>query len=220
MNELAKRTAESFLNGKAPLLSALEYPTWNYIIQTFDYTRSYEQGLAFATKLFEELEKQEKQIPREKLEKHLQLIYHFVFKNLDKLDRWGDYLALWETVRENVKIYISYPKTSRNEEGIAAYITREGSKSIYVHFLWSMRHRKVVIERKVEKKKSGAKLDNLLHEQQGDLTPEEVRERFEWIKNFRMTGLYDFDPPASRQRARRREEKRQAIDIELSGDAT
>ena len=77
----------SFLKGRRPLLNALDYPIWNYITQTFDYTRSYEQGLAFSTRLLAELEKNRKEIPPKKLGEYLFRVFYFVFRNLDKLDR-------------------------------------------------------------------------------------------------------------------------------------
>jgi hypothetical protein len=213
MNELVKTEIASILRGRKSLLSALDYPVWNYITQTFDYTRAYDQALLFSTNLLKELERQKEKIPPKEYNRHLCHIYGFLLKNLDKLDRWEDYLELWDKILLNIKAGTKYVKEKRHQEGIEAYIMQEEHEYIYVHFLWSQKHRKEVIERKIAKKKSGRRFSNVLHERQNDLTAEEVRERLEWIINFRTTGVYDFNPPASRQRAKRREKGKGIIDI-------
>ena len=48
-----------------------------------------------------------------------------------------------------------------------------------------------------------------------DLTTEEVKERFEWIINFRTTGEYDYDPPASRLQEKRKELRKKTINIKI-----
>jgi len=190
----------SFLKRRRPLLQALEYPIWNYIIQTFDYTRSYDQGLVFAMRLLAELEKNRKDIPRNKFGKYLYCVWHFIFSNLDKLDRWEDYLLLWKKL-ESIRI-VRARGTDEIDTGKSVLVRDETIKAFETLFLF-LDHRKAVIERKLEKQKNGARLGNLFHERQTDLTTEEIRERFEWIMNFRLTGVYDFNPPASRQRRMR-----------------
>ncbi|MBU2530444.1 MAG: hypothetical protein KKD35_05335 [Elusimicrobia bacterium] len=214
MNEIIIKTTETFLKKKKSLLSALEYPTWNYITQTFDYIRAYEDALIFAANLLQELEKNRDKFSQKKYEENIFFIYFFVFTNLDKLDRWEDYLDSWERVLRNVKVGHKYPLDIKREVGITPYIIKESNDAIYVHFLWSLKPRKELIERKLEKKRKGKKIGNLLHAQQSELTTEEIKERFEWIVNFRSTGVYDYDPPASRQKERKRKENRETINIE------
>ena len=185
------------------MLHALEYPIWNYITQTFDYTRSYEQALAFSTRLLAELEKNRAVIPPKKLGKYLFLVFHFVFRNLDKLDRWEDYLALWNKL-ENIRLTSAPTMDDDKADNFHSMILQEETFRAFELLLKYLDYRKAVIVRKLEKSRHGAKLGNLFHEKQADLTREEIRERFEWIINFRMTGVYHFDPPASRQRRMRR----------------
>lgn len=194
----------SFLNGRRPLLHALDYPIWNYITQTFDYTRSYEQGLAFSTRLLAELEKNRKVVPPKKLAEYLFRVFYFVFRNLDKLDRWDDYLALWNKLESIRSVSVSNMDGAQSFHSI---IFRDNTFRAFELLLKYLDYRKAVIVRKLEKKQRGAKLGNLFHEKQTDLTSEEIRERFEWIINFRLTGVYDFNPPASKQRRTRRKQR-------------
>jgi hypothetical protein len=43
-----------------------------------------------------------------------------------------------------------------------------------------------------------------VHEQQAELTLDEIQERFDWMMKFIETGKYDFSPPASMQRETRK----------------
>jgi len=215
MNEIILKTAESYLKGKKDLLLALEYPTWNYITQTFDYTRSYEDGIIFAAKILQELENNKDKFSKKEYESKIWLIYFFVFKNLYKLDQWENYLESWEKVLKNVRVGFIYSKDKLSEEGIEEYILDINETTIHIHFLWNLIDQKEAVKRKLEKKRNGKKIGNLTHQQQSDLTGEEIKERFDWIINYRITGEYNYDPPASKQYEKRKEERKKTINIKI-----
>ena len=216
MNDIILKTAESYIKGKKALLSALEYPTWNYITQTFDYTRSYEDGIIFSAKILQELENNKDKFSKKEYENKIWLIYFFVFKNLYKLDQWENYLESWEKVLKNVRVGFILPKDKLSEINIEEYILDIDETTIYVHFLWNLKDQKETVKRKLEKKQSGKKIGNLTHQQQSDLTKEEIRERFDWIINYRTTGEYNYEPPASKQYDKRKEEKSKTINIKTN----
>ena len=161
--------ANSFLKGRRPLLQALENPIWNYITQTFDYTRSDEQGLAFAARRLAELEKNRTVIPPKKLGEYLFRVFYFVFRNLDKLDRWEDYLTLWNKL-ESVRL-VSAPAVDEDKaDNLNSLLFPDETFRAFEQLLEFLDYRKAVIVRKLEKNRRGAKLGNLFHEKQADLT--------------------------------------------------
>lgn len=54
-----------------------------------------------------------------------------------------------------------------------------------VHFLWPTVHRKELIERKVERRRCGQKLGNVMHATQDDLSSDELRARLAWVARQR-----------------------------------
>lgn len=189
MSESITEYLGAYFKDKTSLLTVLDGTIWNYTMQVLDYTRSYEYGLEILTKLLGEVEKEKDSLEIKIYERCLHLIYWKLLDFLDKLDRWEEYIEAWERIYKNVKI---------------------NGKTFQVA-PW----RKRCIEGKLEKKRAG-KYPGKLHEQQSELTPEEVQERYEWMMKYRTTGIYDFNPPASRQRKKRLEEKRNTIEIKPS----
>ncbi len=68
-----------------------------------------------------------------------------------------------------------------------------------LHFLYGLKNRREVIQRKIDRRERGKKLGNLYHARQSDLTEAELQERVDWLLKFFSSGIYDFDPPASRR---------------------
>lgn len=186
MNDLVAKYCGTFLQNRASLLSVLDGTIWNYTMQVLDYTRSYEDGILFLSKLSAEVEKAKDSFSKKDYERHLNLIYYKYFDFLDKLDRWEEYLETWDQVLKNVKIGYDRPKKNIPTAGVyfnethrkfvegflkdmPKYIIGEDDKNIHLHFLMGLRHRRKIIERKLEKKKAG-KFFGKLHEQQSELT--------------------------------------------------
>ncbi len=65
--------------------------------------------------------------------------------------------------------------------GMAPFILRRGPDAIWVHFLWQLVYRKTVIERKVQARRQGRRLGNLLHHPQDELSDHERRRRVERV---------------------------------------
>lgn len=213
MNDFIEKYCGTFFQNKTSLISVFNGDTWNYLMQTFDYTRSYEDGLVFLTKLLGEIEKEKDSLSKEHYEKCIELTYYKLLDYLDKLDRWEEYLEAWERIFQNVKIGLTYSNTVLSRSGISPFILKVDKSYVHIHFLWMGHSRKERIERKLEKKRAG-RYPGKLHEQQSELTPKEIKERFDWMVKFRTAGIYDLDPSASRQRKKRLEDKKRTIDME------
>lgn len=157
----------------------LSYPMWNLIVETIDSTRSYEAGLETGVTLLKYAEEFKKLFSREEYREYLQTLYLFILHNLDKLDKWEEYLDVWERIRANTDFSITYSKDSRCRHGktIEPYLLSEDDKTLYVHFLYPG-HRKKIIERKLARKQAGKRLGNQLHARQDELTDEEIKDRF------------------------------------------
>lgn len=202
-------------NQPGKLLELLEHPFWSQSMQVFRYTRAYEDALILCHLVYDELQKHKDEFTELKYRKHLCSIYLSELSFLYKLDRWDDFLENWRNIFENVKIGITYSKSVRDRPGIQGFILEENQNYILVHFLCGIRSKKESVDRKVRKRNQGRKIGNLLHEQQSELTPEEIKERFQWVVGYHATGEYDFDPPASRQRLKRRKEKDNTVENRL-----
>ena len=65
---------------------------------------------------------------------------------------------------------------------IEKYIISETKGKYCVHFLYYQSNRKKLIERKLAKKRAGKKTGNLHHARQEDLVDEEIKRRYERMK--------------------------------------
>lgn len=159
----------------------LSYPMWNIIVETINRTRSYEAGLETGLTLLRYAEEFKKCFSRETHRDHLQTLYLFVLHNLDKLDKWEEYLDVWEKIRANTDFSITYSKDSRDRHGeiIEPFVLSEDDKILYVHFLYTVFHRKKIIERKLARKQAGKNSGNQFHARQDELTDREIKHRFD-----------------------------------------
>lgn len=166
----------------------ISYPTWNYVSQAIFTTRSYEVGLDGSLLLLRLAEHYKPRLQKKEYESNLRSLYSFVLSMLDCLDRWEEYLDLWEKLFREVPLADTYGKDARNYHGekMEPFVLGEDEHILYVHFLWGTQDRKEVVRRKLLKKRSGKKIDYLLHAQQDQLTDSEVQRRLErlaqWVK--------------------------------------
>lgn len=164
----------------------ISYPTWNYVSQAIVTTRSYEAGLEGAFLLLRLTEHYKPKLKKKEYESNLRHLYSFVLGMLDSLDRWEEYLELWETLFRDAPLADTYGKGARNSHGekIEPFVVGEDQHVLYIHFLWGTQDRKEVIERKLLKKRSGKRIDYLLHAQQEELTDSEIQRRLERLARW------------------------------------
>ena len=99
---------------------------------------------------------------------------------LDRMDRWEEYLAVWERLRRRTKVV----SISRVEMTGAA----PDDDSVYADVLLFTRHRKELIERKLKRKQAGQRLGNSQHARPDELSEEEISERLERILGWWRRG--------------------------------
>ncbi len=129
------------------------------IVDTYRYTRTYEQGLATAEYLMDTLAEHVLEITAAEWHNWMA---HFLFLQLQMLD----YLNQWE---HYVACYDQFKQAIRSGQIDAQYD----------YLLFAYRYE--TIKRKLQKKKDGKKLGNLLRHQQGQLSQEEIDYRFQRV---------------------------------------
>ena len=93
---------------------------------------------------------------------------YFLLEMLDRMDRWEEYLEVWNRLRSDTKVValsdVDSPSKTKLDEAFDYLLQITG-------------HRRKLIERKLERKRAGRKLGNLMHHQQEDLSPGEIEDR-------------------------------------------
>jgi len=181
----------NYLAGKFSLdkyRKIVSYPTWNYVSQAIYTTRSYENGLEGSLLLLRLTEYYKPKLEKKEYESNLRQLYSFVLSMLDRLDSWEEYLELWDKFFREVPLADTYGKGAKTFHGqkMEPFILKEDEHTLYIHFLWGTLDSKDVIQRKLLKKRSGKRIDYLLHAQQDKLTDSEIQGRLErlawWVE--------------------------------------
>jgi len=127
------------------------------ISEVYRYTRTYEQGLSVAGCLMETLNECIHQVTTDEWNKWMMCFLRLQLNMLDYLNRWEDYIACFDQVRQAMA---------------------DGQLDAHYSFLFSL-SRYEIIQRKLNKKKRGHKLGGLLRHQQNRLSKEEIDDRFD-----------------------------------------
>jgi len=170
----------------------LFYPMVNLIRETIDYTRSYEAGLDAWLRLLKFAEQNKLSLSEKERNEYFKTLYLSILHSLDCLDRWEEYLDVWEKIFSNTNISYTFsysPPKSKEQintgyyDDIEKYLISEAKTRHCVHFLYYQSNRKKIIERKLARKRAGGKIGNLLHARQEDLAKEEIKIRYERMLN-------------------------------------
>ncbi len=104
---------------------------------------------------------------------------------LDKLDLWEEFARAYDQLLEHTRlplgVYAERSRAGHLENGAGPFILADVPGGFTVHFLYGLRCRREVVRRKIDQRSRGARLGNLHHARQSDLTEEELRERVEWV---------------------------------------
>ena len=162
----------------------LSYPAWGFYSAIFIRTRSYEQGLKNGMRLIEITCELKDHLAEREYNSNMTTLWLFVLSMLDKLDRWIDYLAMWERLRKGtVFTWKASLETLRRMYGtkLDPWIVLEEGNQVYVHFLWGTIQRKELIEKKLQKSRNGERLGNMVHRKREELSEEDIQERFDRV---------------------------------------
>lgn len=157
----------------------MSHPMWSYLLRAVVHTRSYEEGIEGGLLLLRFTEENRHILKHSEYEANQRRLYRLILIMLDKLDRWEDYLQVWESLFRNKKLEMTYARGSEKFHGVQMepFIMREVAATLYVHFLWGTHHRKALIASKLARKRNGKKIGNLLHASPAELTSEERKRR-------------------------------------------
>lgn len=195
------------------------YRYWGNLWNLINYTKSYYHGIEVALIFLEKFEQYRSKYNEKEQGIQLSLISSSFLGMLDKADLWEEYLKNWELIKQKsieFNIGFEYQEYSRKfhfDRGAEEFFLGNTKIGFRLSFMYSGSYRKAVVERKQSKARKSKSYRNLTHEQQSDLTAEEIKERYDWLMNFFKTGEYDFSPPASRQKEKRRKSKESNIVI-------
>lgn len=140
----------------------LSFPTWWYIKEAVIRTRSYQEGLEGACSLLKMLNSFKSRVsPRFYQRNHLK-IRLFIVDLMDRLD------MVEECRREYYLLLEDFKESSAlGERG-----------HLIGHYLWC-KWRNSIIDRKIHRIEDGHKIHR--HHPQGELSEEEIEDRFAWI---------------------------------------
>ena len=159
----------------------LAQPTWSWLLQALDHTRAYERGLEVGFLLLSAHERFEAHFSEGESERNLASIYLLVLRMLDKLDLWEEFARAYDQLLEHTRLPLGVYAERSRANGAGPFILADVPGGFTVHFLYGLRRRREVVRRKIDRRSRGARLGNLRHARQSDLTEEELRERVEWV---------------------------------------
>jgi len=155
-------------------------PTRHYFVYAVVATRSYPEGLDAAVLLLRLTEANRSRLDKEEYQTNLTFLYYFLLTVLDKMDRWEEYLRVWERLQQKTKVV--------SLSAVQADDPLANDDSVYADVLSLTDYRKELIERKLERQRAGKKVGNLLHARKEELPEEEIQERLERILRWCRSG--------------------------------
>lgn len=159
---------------------------WNFFLQYINYTRSYENGFQLAWILLRMQEEYQRLLTEKENETILVQVYSLLLNMLDKLDRWVDFLNAFDQLKTHTRLSTSgyYSNESRDfhlKRGAAPYILGDMPGGFKMNFLYYFERRRILLNKKLMKRRSGQKIGNLYHGTQEQLSPEELQRRIDWL---------------------------------------
>ena len=143
-------------------------PNRHYLLHAVVTTRSYREGLDIATELLRLNEAYRAKLRPDEYRIGFIFLNYFLLEVLDKMDRWEEYLDVWNRLRSDTKVVSLSAVDSHSETQLP---------EAFDYLLRVTSYRKDLIERKLRRKRAGRKLGNLMHHRQEDLSPEEIEDR-------------------------------------------
>lgn len=152
---------------------------WDSVEYVITYTRSYRDGLEFADRcdVSNAYFLRTGRITHEQFERLDRNTILLRLSLYDRLDYWRDYIEYFERIRTDKPYLIKRWKHYPSEQDVS-YIVRKDEESVYLHFLFVQRSRYELIKRKLDRFSRGLPLGHMRHRPPGELSEEEVEERF------------------------------------------
>lgn len=192
---LLPETREKLTTDPLYALRTLYTPEYNSLIgQFFMRTREFELGLAFVARTRELLIIYRSELSFSEYDEIEMMTYFDELAFLDRLNRWHEYLCLFEEMFANKRtpaflsryshVGIGDPWAS-DEERFGRYLLQNSADELVVHSLYLCEDRRKIIERKLIRKETGKSVEHLKRHQREQLPEGEWERRFveliEWF---------------------------------------
>ncbi|MDR1668339.1 MAG: hypothetical protein LBR76_00085 [Oscillospiraceae bacterium] len=168
------------------LRALLSYPLINWVSQFFSRTRDGQTELYFVQYCRAIIEENEGELGEEELEFFDKVLIGYQLGAYDRLNWWQEYVDFFNLARRSKRYTKAFAKRA-DHPGMDEYLLWEDGNYKHVHFLFFVRHRYEVIQRKLERLISGKSTKHLERHQIEDLTEEQVKSRHE-----EMARLFEF----------------------------
>ncbi len=163
---------------------------WPHVRRAIRYTRAYEQGMEACLILLQAAEDFRSELTKKDYANACIMTYGLLLSCLDCLDRWEEYLSVWDQIRTHTELESQFVAGAVAKHGkkMAPFILRETKQYVYVHFLYGHLRRRDLISRKLEKLRTSGKVGNLLHARREQLSEEEMVTRVAWLRRLLASG--------------------------------
>jgi hypothetical protein len=166
-----------------------------YIKTAIVNTRSYEAGLNLALDLLNFADDHKSLIGVKDYEVQARWFYELILDMYDRMDRWEEYMALWQQIRMNTSFSYLSPAGEPKKTGFRrmdkwhreqwlceqANVLQKDGENVRVHWLACTWDRKAIIERKLARKRAGKSADHLKHHPPEELSEKDIRERLDFV---------------------------------------
>ena len=154
-------------------------PNRHYLLHAVVATRSYREGLDIATELLRLTEAYRGKLSPDEYRIGFIFLNYFLLEVLDRMDRWEEYVEVWNRLRSDTKVVALSAVNSHSETQVP---------EAFDYLLQVTGHRRELIERKLERKGVGRKLGNLMHHRQEALSPAEIEDRLQRTLRWSTSG--------------------------------
>ena len=154
-------------------------PTRHYLLHAVVATRSYGEGLDIATELLRLNEAYRAKLRPDDYRIGFIFLNYFLLEMLDKMDRWEEYLEVWNRLCSDTKVVALSDVDSTSEAQL---------DEAFDYLLRVTGHRRELIERKLERKAAGRKLGNVMHRRQDELSTAEIEDRLQRTLRWSISG--------------------------------
>lgn len=148
----------------------------NYVVQYFQCTRNFDQGLDLIEWASNILDTYRNQFSNKEYEVIKRKLIYGKLHYLDYLNRWPEYIEYYEFILLDKDYLLTYVK-SRDDFEFNKFVVKEDTNFKYVHFLYLSNHRYKIIKKKFHKWIKGNNTEYLNRHQKDKLTDEEINQR-------------------------------------------
>lgn len=156
-----------------------KHPNWSIATDLMVATRSYDIGVSFAASVLSNSALLSSKLTESETDRIQHIASTFLLEMLDKADMWEQYLAWFWFLRHNTDNYLRYDLHILSHQGneIDAFVDDKGDEYKWVHNTYIYNHRRLTVERKLERAKAQGHIGSDHHHPQAELSSEDLKMR-------------------------------------------